>query len=108
MYVIVAPIKIKPEHKEAFIESMLDDAVGSVSNEPGCLRFNVIQDRENPNKIYLFEVYKDKAAFDAHLQTPHFIKWRDTVKDWFAEPVKGARGTNIFPTDADWHKDWKK
>ena len=53
MYVIVAPIKIKPEHKEAFIESMLDDAVGSVSNEPGCLRFNVIQDEEDPDKIYL-------------------------------------------------------
>ena len=108
MYVIVAPIKIKPEHREAFLESMLDDAVGSVSNEPGCIRFDVIQDEKDPNKIYLYEVYKDKAAFDAHLGAPHFIKWRDTVKDWFAEPVQGNRGTNIFPTEADWHKNWKQ
>ena len=108
MYVLMVTIKIKPEHKEAFMESMLGDAVGSVRNEPGCLRFDVMQDEEDPNKIYLHEVYKDRAAFDAHLQAPHFIKWRDAVADWFAEPAVAGRGSNVFPTDADWHKDWKK
>ena len=108
MYVLVVTINIKPERKKEFIASMLDDARCSVSNEPGCLRFDVIQDEQDPNRIYLYEAYKDKAAFDAHGKAPHFIKWRDTVKDWWASPAVVGRGSNIFPTDADWAKVWKK
>lgn len=103
MYVIVAPIKIKPGHAKEFIEAMLLDAKGSVENELGCLRFDVIQDEEDPNRIYLYEVYKDKAAFEAHLTMPHLKKWRETVKDWFVQPRPPAgRGTNIFPSDEEW------
>ena len=51
MYVIVAPIQIKEGYKERFIEEMIGDAEGSVNEEPGCLRFDVIQDaeRRQPN-----------------------------------------------------------
>lgn len=103
MYVIVAPIQIKPEHREEFIEAMLLDAKGSVENEPDCLRFDVIQDQEDPNRIYLYEVYKDRAAFEYHVTTPHLKKWRETVKEWFVEPrPPTGRGTNIFPPDDEW------
>jgi len=104
MYIIIAPIQIKEGHKEAFVEAMLDDAKGSLHNEPGCLRFDVVQDAGDPNRIWLYEVYVDEAAFQAHLQAPHFIKWRDTVKDWRDEGIKGAaRGSyNIWPTDGEW------
>lgn len=108
MYIITATLQIKPDKREAFIKEMLGDAMGSVRDEPGCLRFDVIQDEADPNRIYLHEVYKDKAAFEAHTKAPHFIKWRDAVKDWFDGPRTSGRGTNIFPTDADWHKNWKK
>ena len=105
-YVIVAPIQIKAEHKEAFIEAMLGDAKGSVNNEPGCLRFDVIQEGADPNRIWLYEVYVDEAAFQAHTRTPHYITWRDTVKDWRGERPKGAGAgagsTNIWPPDDDW------
>jgi len=104
MHVLVVSIDIKLGFKEKFIEAMLEDARGSVTNEPGCVRFDVIQDGQNPNRIYLYEVYKDKAAFDAHNSTPHFIKWRDTAKDWFASPPAVGSGPNIFPADADWDK----
>lgn len=105
MYVIIAPIQIKEGFKEKFVEAMLDDAKGSVHNEPGCLRFDVIQDAADPNRIWLYEVYVDEAAFQAHLEAPHFIKWRDTVKDWRAEGgLQGAgRGAyNIWPPDDEW------
>ena len=105
MYVIIAPIQIKEGFKEKFVEAMLDDAKGSVHNEPGCLRFDVIQDAADPNRIWLYEVYVDEAAFQAHLEAPHFIKWRDTVKDWRAEGgLQGAgRGAyNIWPPDEEW------
>jgi autoinducer 2-degrading protein len=105
MYVIIAPIQIKEGYKEQFIEAMLDDAKGSFYNEPGCLRFDVIQDAVDPNRIWLYEIYVDEAAFQAHQQAPHFLKWRETVKDWRAENVlQGAgRGAyNIWPPDEEW------
>ena len=108
MYVLVVTIKIKPGYKDAFMEAMLGDAVGSVSDESGCYRFDVLQDKEDDNTIYLNEVYKDEAALEAHTKMPHFIKWRETVKDWFAEPPQVARCSNFFPTDDDWGKDWKR
>ena len=106
MYVIVAPIQIKEGYKDAFVEAMLGDAKGSVNDEPGCLRFDVIQDGGDPNRIWLYEIYVDEAAFQEHLKAPHFIKWRDTVKDWTGERPPGAgaaRGSsNIWPTDDEW------
>ena len=48
MQAIIVTIQIKPDHREAFMEAMLDDARGSVGNEPGCLRFDVLQDAEGP------------------------------------------------------------
>ena len=105
MFVIIAPIQIKEGHRDAFVEAMIDDAKGSVENEPGCLRFDVIQDGADPNRIWLYEVYVDEAAFQEHLKAPHFIKWRDTVKDWFAEnDFKGAGGGSsiIYPPDDAW------
>ncbi|MYF99386.1 antibiotic biosynthesis monooxygenase [Candidatus Poribacteria bacterium] len=105
MFVIIAPIQIKEGHREEFIEAMLDDAIGSVRDEPGCLRFDVIQDGADENRIWLYEVYVDEDAFKAHMETPHFIKWRDTVKDWFAEnEYKGAGGGSsiLYPPDEEW------
>lgn len=104
MYVIIAPIQIKEGYKDQFIEAMLGDARGSVNDEPGCLRFDVIQDAGDPNRIWLYEVYKDEAAFQAHQQMPHYTKWRDTVKDWRVEGIQGAtRGShNIWPPDEEW------
>ena len=106
MYVIIAPIKIKEEFTERFIEEMLLDAKGSMKHEPGCLRFDVIQDGDDPNKIWLYEVYVDEAAFQAHMQTPHFIRWRDTTEDWVAERPEGkAIGASvIWPPREDWDK----
>jgi (4S)-4-hydroxy-5-phosphonooxypentane-2,3-dione isomerase len=48
MYVIIAPIQLKQGYKEQFIESVTEDARSSVRDEPGCLRFDVIQDANVP------------------------------------------------------------
>ncbi len=107
MYALVVTIDIKPGQKDPFIAAMLDDARGSVHNEPGCIRFDIIQDEHDVNRIYLYEVYADRAAFDAHMNTPHFLAWQDTVKDWFAKPPVVGSGPSIFPLDADWNRAWK-
>ena len=65
MYVIIAPIQVKPGCKDQFMEAIIEDAKGSVNDEPGCRRFDVIQDAGDENRIWLYEVYDDEAAFEA-------------------------------------------
>lgn len=104
MYVIIAPIQIREGHKEQFMQAIIEDAKGSVNDEPGCLRFDVIQDAGDENRIWLYEVYRDEAAFQAHTQAPHFIKFRDATADIRVEGIQGAaRGSvNVWPPDAEW------
>ena len=102
MIALVVTIRIKPGHKEAFMESMMGDAQGSNNDEPGCLRFDVLQDNEDTNKIHLYEVYKDQAAVDAHRQAPHYLKGRETVKDWFDGEAERNVATPIYPAEGSW------
>ena len=102
MIALIVTIQIQPDHREAFMESMMDDARGSNNDEPGCLRFDVLQDIEDPNKIHLYEVYKDQAAVDAHRQAPHYTKWRETVKDWFDGEIVRRVASPVFPSEGSW------
>jgi (4S)-4-hydroxy-5-phosphonooxypentane-2,3-dione isomerase len=99
MYGVIVTINIKPGFKERFMPSMLEDAQGSVNNEPGCLRFDVFQDSEDPNRIYLMEEYVDEAAFETQTRQPHFVKWQETTKDWFAGPIEIKRVSAIYPSE---------
>ena len=63
MFAIFVTINIKPEHVDAFIEASVGDAEGSTRDEPGCFRFDMLQDPETPTRFYLYEVYRDEAAF---------------------------------------------
>ena len=100
MFVIIAPIQIKDGYKDRFIEEMIGDARGSVNDEPGCLQFDVIQDANDPNRIWLYEIYVDEDAFKAHTQAPHFIKWRDATADWTDGPKAGGSCAGLRPRRA--------
>ena len=103
LHVIHAARNIKPEHVDAFIKAVSLDAIGSTGQEPGCLRFDVYQNTNNPSEIYLYEVYANAAAFEYHKGTPHIRKWQETVKDMYGEqhPARVV-GKNIWPAD-----NWK-
>ena len=104
MYAVVVKIQIKPENRKEFIESMLDDARGSVQNEPDCLLFNVVEDQTDPNCLHLYEVYRDEQAFERHKQMPHFTGWLEMTKNWLAQPLSIATGNHLFPADSCWKK----
>lgn len=100
LHVIHTPLAVQADKVEAFIAAVRLDGLGSTHEEPGCLRFDVYQNIKQPDELYLYEVYVNKAAFDYHTRTPHIIAWRETVKDWFAGQRPGARrGRNIWPPD---------
>ena len=104
MYSVHVTIKIKPEHIEDFMAASLLDAQGSTRDEPDCFRFDLHQDTETPSRFYLYEVYRDEAAFLAHLETPHFKKWKDTVKPFFEGDSKRIVTKTLFPSDEGWEK----
>jgi autoinducer 2-degrading protein len=101
---LVVKIRVKPEYRERFLEAMWADAVGSEKNEPGCLMFNIVQDSADPGVLYLFEVYQDEKAMEAHKKAPHFLEWLQTTKEWLAAPLKVARCTTIYPPAPAWSK----
>jgi quinol monooxygenase YgiN len=72
MYVVVVDFEIKPDVIDPFRRLIRDNARRSVNDEPGCRQFDVCVDPTKPTSIFLYEVYDDRAAFDAHLKTAHF------------------------------------
>src|ERR1700736_1792111 len=78
--------RIKPATREKFLKAIEVDALGSERDEPGCLRFNVLQDEKDKNVYYFYEVYKDQAALEAHCKTPHYAIWRG-VADVLERPL---------------------
>ena len=76
MYVVTVEFKIDTAHWEAFLPLMLENAARSRDDEPGCRQFDVCidvcTDESRPATVFLYELYDDRAAFDAHLASSHF------------------------------------
>ncbi len=102
MIILHVTVQIKPEHIAEYLEAVRHDAEHSEKDEPGCLRFDVVQDKDDPNRFYYYEVYKDEAALEAHRQTPHFKLYADKVQPWLAAPPERRLGRNLIPSDAGW------
>src|SRR5574337_2209824 len=102
MLVLHVTIQVKPEHVAEFLEVVRSDAAHSDRDEPGCLRFDVVQDRDDPNRFYYYEVYRDEAALEAHRQTPHFKFYAEKTRDWMAAAAERRSGKNVIPADAGW------
>ena len=53
----------------------------------------------DPAKFVLYEAYESEKAAAAHKNTPHYLKWRETVADWMEKPREGIKHTIICPED---------
>ena len=72
LFVVVVEFQLKPGAREAFRKLIDTNADASVRDEPGCLQFDVLETEGEGDRVLLYEIYSDKAAFDAHLKTGHF------------------------------------
>ena len=81
MIAVFVEVDVKPERLADFIPRMELQARNSVALEPECHQFDVWQDAEAPEKVTLYEVYENRAAFDAHLATDHFKDFDGAVSD---------------------------
>lgn len=100
MYVVCVTIHVKPESVEQFIRATLDNA-RSTRREPGNLRFDVLGAEEDPAQFTLYEAYRSKDDFTAHQQTDHYLRWKQTVADWMAQPRRGVKHNSLFFGDGE-------
>lgn len=84
MYAVTVTFRLVAGGAEAFMPLMLDNARTTLTDEPGCLRFDVCTDPALPNEVFLYEIYYDRAAFDRHLDTAHFQEFDAAVADLVA------------------------
>ena len=87
MFVVTVTFVIKQEKLDEFIPVMTRQAHNSLTLEQGCLQFDVCQDQENPERVFLYEIYSDRDAFEAHLQTEHFLEFDKTVSPWTVSKI---------------------
>ena len=98
MYAVVVPLRIKPEMRQKFLDAIEVDALGSERDEPGCVRFNVLQDGADENVYYFYEVYLDDAAVAAHRAAPHYKVWQSAA-DTLDGPIERIDCQSVFPAD---------
>ncbi len=71
-YAVTVTFQIKPDRFDDFMPLMLTNAEVSHLEEDGCHQFDVATDPNYPNEVFLYEIYEDRAAFEAHLASDHF------------------------------------
>ena len=95
MLVVHVHVRVRPGQAGDFLAASMDNARASLT-EPGVLRFDVIQDQDDPDHVVLVEVYRDGDASAAHKQTAHYATWRDRVADMLAEPRRSEKYSAVF------------
>jgi autoinducer 2-degrading protein len=80
-YAVIVTFAVKPMHREAFRDAILENAFASRTLEPGCSVFDVCAS-EDGSEVFLYEIYDSEAAFREHLVTDHFRRFDALVGTW--------------------------
>ena len=92
-YIHIAKIIVDPAQLEAYKAALKEHAKTAVSKEPGVLTLYGVYDKAAPTHVTVFEIYASKQAYESHLKTPHFLKYKATVKDM----VQSLELTDVAP-----------
>ena len=99
LLVILVEIELEPNAAAAFAPLIEANAAASLREEPGCHGFDVLHDPQAPGAVVLYEVYRDAAAFDAHLRTRHFASFRDGA----AKLIRSQKVRRLTPAGSHGH-----
>jgi quinol monooxygenase YgiN len=83
-YVNAVDLDIVPAERDKYMEAIKENAAASVK-EPGCRQFDVHVLASNPNHVFLYEVYDNEAAYQAHRTTDHFKKYAAATANMVAQ-----------------------
>ncbi len=101
MLIVQVFVHVLPDAVDAFLAATLDNARHSVQ-EPGVVRFDVIQQDDDATRFSLIEIYRTPDAPAAHKTTAHYARWRDAVEPMLAEPRRSTKYHAHFPDAAQW------
>jgi quinol monooxygenase YgiN len=101
MLIVQVLVHVHPEAVASFVSATLENARQSVA-EPGVIRFDLLEQVDDPTRFQLIEIYRDEAAPAAHKATAHYAHWRETVEPMMAEPRRSSRWHAHFPAPAQW------
>ncbi|MEI1252149.1 putative quinol monooxygenase [Rhizobium aouanii] len=73
----MAELEIDPDTLESYRALLKEEIEASVALEDGVLSLSAVSIRDNSNRIRILEVYADQEAYEAHLRTPHFLKYKN-------------------------------
>ena len=77
----LAKIKVDPLQLDKYNRALKEQMATAVKTEPGVLTYYAVADKKDPSQITILEIYADTVAYKSHIETPHFKKYKDTVKD---------------------------
>jgi (4S)-4-hydroxy-5-phosphonooxypentane-2,3-dione isomerase len=100
MFVVCVTVFVTPEFVPQFLAATLDNA-RHTRQEPHNVRFDFSRSAEDPARFFLYEVYRSKDDFATHQQTEHYLRWKNAVAPWMAQPRVGVRHTSLFFDNAE-------
>ena len=103
MIIVHVFVHVKPEFVDAFTAATLENARSSGA-EPGVVRFDLVQQDDDPTRFLLIEIYRTLADPASHKETAHYATWRDTVAPMMAEPRRSMKYHALFPEPAEWER----
>ncbi len=89
----IAKIEVYPEYLEAYKLALAEHAKAAIQIEPGVLSLQAVYDKLHPTWVTVFEVYASESAYQSHLKTPHFLKYKTGT----AKMVKSLELTEVAP-----------
>jgi len=81
MYVVFSINRVRAEHLDEFLAGVREHARNS-NAEAGCERYEVLQGREDPQIVCLYEVFRDEAAFEEHRKAAYYEDWMERSRNW--------------------------
>ncbi len=77
----MAKIHVDPAQLTAYNKALKEQMTTAIKVEPGVLSYYAVADKANPAHITILEIYADTVAYKAHIETPHFKKYKALVQD---------------------------
>ena len=77
----LAKIQVDPAQLESYNAALKEQMTTAIRVEPGVLTYYAVADKDNPSHITILEIYADTAAYQSHIETPHFKKYKATVQN---------------------------
>jgi len=79
-FVRIARIVVDSAQLDAYNAALKWHAEVAVREEPGVLMLYAVSEKKQPDHITVFEIYADRTAYESHIKTPHFLKYKTTVE----------------------------